>query len=163
MKRAVRWALLGAGLTGAVTAVTVAPSAATPAVGLHSVTLARGTDTPHGTIWLKFKSGTDIAMTEITVDPGGSSGWHSHPGGAIIIVKAGTLTVYRSDHKRCEATTYTQGQAFIERPREVDDVLNTGSTPYVLDVTFPGVPPGTAPGGTRIDEKNPGTCPGLTN
>jgi quercetin dioxygenase-like cupin family protein len=96
-------------------------------------------------------------MAKITVDPGGSSGWHSHPGGAIIIVQQGTLTVYRAARRKCETTTYSAGQAFIERPGEVDQVLNTGSVPYVLYVTFPRVPPGAS---TRTDEPDPGTCPG---
>jgi quercetin dioxygenase-like cupin family protein len=97
-------------------------------------------------------------MAQITVDPGGSSGWHSHPGGAIIIVKEGTLTTYRSVGRKCKATTYTAGQAFIERPGEVDQVVNTGSVPYVLYVTFPRVPPG---GSTRTDEPDPGICRGI--
>jgi quercetin dioxygenase-like cupin family protein len=156
MKRTVRWVTLSVGLAGLVTMFTVAPSEATPPSGLTNINLARGTDTSHGTIPLRF--GTDIAMSQITVNPGGSSGWHSHPGGAIIIVKEGTLTTYRSAGRRCEATTYTAGQAFIERPGEVDQVLNTGSVPYVLYVTFPRVPPG---GSTRTDEPDPGTCPGI--
>ena len=91
MKRAVRWALLSVGLASVVTAVTVASAAATPPSGLTNVPLARGTDTSHGTLPLRF--GTDVAMAQITVDPGGSSGWHSHPGGAIVVVKKGSLTV----------------------------------------------------------------------
>ena len=158
MKRASSWALLSAGLASVVTAVTVAvtvaPSWATPPSGLTNVPLARGTDTSHGTLPLRF--GTDIAMAQITVNPGGSSGWHSHPGGAIIIVKQGELTVYQSVGSHCQTTTYTTGQAFIERPGEVDDVLNTGQVPYVLYVTFPTVPPG---GSTRTDEPDPGNCP----
>jgi quercetin dioxygenase-like cupin family protein len=46
--------------------------------------LARGTNTTDGTIPLK--AGSDVALAQITVDPGGSSGWHSHPGGAIVVV-----------------------------------------------------------------------------
>jgi quercetin dioxygenase-like cupin family protein len=156
MKRAARWAMLSVGLAGLLTTLTVTPSEATPPSGLTNINLARGTDTSRGTIPLRF--GTDIAMSQITVNPGGSSGWHSHPGGAIIIVKEGTLTTYRSVGRKCEATTYSAGQAFIERPGEVDQVLNTGSVPYVLYVTFPRVPPG---GSTRTDEPNPGTCPGI--
>jgi hypothetical protein len=95
MKRAARRTLLSVGLASVVTAVTVAvtvaPSWATPPSGLTNIPLARGTNTSHGTIPLRF--GTDVAMAQITVDPGGSSGWHSHPGGAIIIVKEGALTV----------------------------------------------------------------------
>src|SRR5438132_10230175 len=116
MKRAIRRALLSAGLASVVTAVTVAatvaPSWATPPSGLTNIPLARGTDTSHGTLPLRF--GTDIAMTQITVNPGGSSGWHSHPGGAIIIVQAGTLTTYRSVGRKCASTTYIAGQPFIE-------------------------------------------------
>ena len=160
MKRAIRWALLSTGLASVVTAVTVtvtvAPGWATPPSGLTNIPLARGTDTSHGTLPLRF--GTDVAMAQITVDPGGFSGWHSHPGGAIIIVQQGALTVYHSVGHRCRTITYSAGQAFIERPGEVDDVLNTGTVPYVLYVTFPRVPAG---GSARIDQPDPGTCPGI--
>ena len=157
MRLAAKWILLGAGFVGLVTAATATPSAATPPSGLTNIPLARGTDTSHGTI--RLRSGTDIAMAQITVNPGGSSGWHSHPGGAIVIVKEGALTVYSPGEKgRCQTTRYAAGQAFIERPGEVDDVLNTGPVPYVLYVTFPGVPVG---GSTRTDEPDPGMCPGI--
>ena len=156
MKRPARWVLLSVGLASLVAVLTVAPGGATPPVGLTNVLLARGTNTSHGTIPLQF--GTDVAMVQITVDPGGSSGWHSHPGGAIIVVQTGTLTVYRSIGSQCQPTTYRAGQAFIERPGEVDDVINTGTVPYVLFVTFPRVPQGAS---ARTDEPDPGTCPGL--
>ena len=91
MKRVFRWALLSVGFAGVmVTAIVVAPGSATPPSGLTNVPLARGTTGHMGTIPLRF--GTDVAMAQITVDPGGSSGWHSHPGGAIIVVKQGALT-----------------------------------------------------------------------
>ena len=97
-------------------------------------------------------------MAQITVDPGGSAGWHSHPGGAIVVIKQGALTVYRAVGSQCQTTTYSAGQAFIERPGEVDDVLNTGTIPYILFVTFPRVPQGDSP---RTDQPDPGTCPGI--
>lgn len=154
----------------AVIAVVVAallgvPALATPPSGLVNVALARGTDVSHGTLPLQV--GTDVAMAQITVQPGGSSGWHSHPGGAIIVVKTGTLTVYRStggrdddddSERQCQIHTYSEGNMFIERPGEVDEVINTGTIPYVLFVTFPRVPQGEPP---RIDESDPGTCPGI--
>jgi len=102
--------------------------------------------------------GTDIVVSQITVIPEGSSGWHSHPGGAIIVIHQGNLTVYKSVGSQCQIFTYWAGQAFIERPGEVDDVVNTGAIPYVLYVTFPRVPSG---GSARIDVPDPGTCPGL--
>jgi quercetin dioxygenase-like cupin family protein len=150
-----RWLLLLlVGVVGA--AVYGGIGLATPPSGLVNVLLARGTDASDGT--LPIQMGTDVVMAQITVDPGGSSGWHSHPGGAIIVVKQGTPTVYRAIGSQCQSTTYGAGDAFIERPGEVDDVLNAGTAPYVLYVTFPRVPPG---GSARIDEPDPGTCPGL--
>ena len=156
MNRSVRWALLSVGLAGVVTAMTVAPSGATPPSGLTNIPLARGTNTTDGTIPLK--AGSDVAVAQITVSPGGSSGWHSHPGGAIVVVREGSLTVYKAVGSTCEITTYTAGQAFIERPDVVNQVINTGTIPYVLFVTFPRVPQG---GSARTDEPAP-ACAGLT-
>jgi len=40
----------------------------------------------------------------------------------------------------------------------VVDAVNTGATNFILFVTFPGVPVG---GSSKIDQPNPGTCPGV--
>jgi quercetin dioxygenase-like cupin family protein len=156
MKRAFGWALVSVGIAGAVLAMTALPGGATLPVGLTNTPLARGSNTSDGTIPLMV--GSDVAMAQITVDPGGSSGWHSHPGGAIIVVQHGSLKVYRSAGGKCHTRTYTAGQAFVERPGEVDQVINTGTDPYVLFVTFPRVPQGAS---ARTDEPDPGTCSGL--
>jgi quercetin dioxygenase-like cupin family protein len=156
MKRVVKSLLLGMGLACAVTAATVVPGMATPPSRLTQVVLARGSDVSDGTIPLQF--GTDIVMVQLTVEPGGSSGWHSHPGGAIIVVKQDSLTVHKAIGSQCQIETYTAGQAFLERPGEVDQVTNNGTIPYILLVTFPRVPEGGSP---RIDQPDPGTCPGL--
>jgi quercetin dioxygenase-like cupin family protein len=156
MKRLGRWLLVGVALAGVVLAFSVAPGGATPPSGLTQVVLARGNDVSNGTIPLQF--GTDIVMVQLTVEPGGSSGWHSHPGGAIIVVKQGSITVHKAVGSQCQIETYSGGQAFLERPGEVDQVTNNGTIPYILLVTFPRVPPGGSP---RIDQPDPGTCPGL--
>ena len=156
MKRAFGWALVSVGIAGAVLAMTALPGGATLPVGLTNTPLARGSNTSDGTIPLMV--GSDVAMAQITVDPGGSSGWHSHPGGAIIVVQHGSLKVYRSVGGQCRTRTYTAGQAFVERPGEVDQVINTGTDPYVLFVTFPRVPQGAF---ARTDEPDPGTCQAL--
>ena len=156
MKRAWRWAGVSVGIAAVVMAVTLAPGGATPPVGLTNVPLAQGLNDSDGTI--PYRAGTYVAMAQITVSPGGSSGWHSHPGGAAVIVQQGSLTVYASMGGHCHTTTYTAGQSFIERSGEVMNVLNTGTVPYVLYVTFPSVPVGASP---RTDEPNPGTCPGI--
>src|SRR6476646_5286654 len=103
-----RWLLLLlVGVVGA--AVYGGIALATPPSGLMNILLARGTDASHGT--LPIQMGTDVVMAQITVDPGGSSGWHSHPGGAIIVVKTGTLTVYSpvGNSHQCRTETYSAG------------------------------------------------------
>jgi len=150
------WLVLLAGVLGIAVVASPDTVLATPPSGLTNVPLGRGTDLSDGT--LVFQEGTDVVMAQITVVPGGSSGWHSHPGGAVVVIKQGSLTVNRSIGSQCQSTTYSAGQAFIERPGEVDDVVNTGTTSYVLFVTFPRVPQG---GSSRIDQTDPGTCPGL--
>ena len=73
-------------------------------------------------------------------------------------MQQGAVTAYRSVGSQCKTATYSAGQAFIEPPREVHDVVNTGTIPYVAYITFPRVPQGVSP---RTDEPDPGTCPGI--
>ena len=106
MKRALGWALVSLGFAGAVMAMTALPGGATLPVELTNTPLARGSNTSVGTIPLMV--GSDVAMAQITVNPGGSSGWHSHPGGAIIVVQHGSLKVYRSVGDQCHTRTYSR-------------------------------------------------------
>lgn len=153
-RRVMRLAAVTVGLAGLFLAVDAVPGAATPPAGFTSQVLGRGTYTSDGT--LPIKHGMDIVVSKINVLPGGSSGWHSHPGGAIVVVQQGQVTLYTSIGNHCDVTTYTQGQSFVERPGEVNDAVNRGRTNYIIIATFPGVPVG---GLSRIDEPNPGTCP----
>ena len=41
--------------------------------------------------------------------PGGSTGWHTHPGHSLIIVTAGTVTAYEGDDPDCTPHVYTAG------------------------------------------------------
>ena len=156
LRRVRRWVVLTVGLAGLFVAVTAVPGAATPPIGLSSETLGRGTYMSQGS--LPLTEGMDVVVSRITVIPGGSSGWHSHPGGAIAIVQQGELTLYEAVGNHCDVTVYTAGQTFVERPNDVVNAVNTGSTNFIVVATFPGVPVG---GSSRIDRPNPGTCPGI--
>ena len=48
------------------------------------------------------------------VPPGGSFGWHSHPGPAIVLVTAGTLTSHEADGS---TEDHPQGTGICLRPR----------------------------------------------
>jgi quercetin dioxygenase-like cupin family protein len=76
---------------------------------------------------LKVKQPTSVATSTLTYEPGEFSGWHSHPGIVIAVVKSGTVTRQAG----CETETFTAGQAFTEvgphfvsNPGDVDAVLS---------------------------------------
>jgi quercetin dioxygenase-like cupin family protein len=157
-RRGIRLAVMTMGLAAVFVGVNAVPGAATPPVGFTNQVLGRGTYVSHES--LSLQQGKDIVVSKITVVPGGTSGWHSHPGGAIIVVQQGEVTIYATDGmgdgRHCVITKYTQGQSFVELPGRATKAVNTGSTDFILFVTFPDVPVG---GSSRIDQPNPGVCP----
>lgn len=52
----------------------------------------------------------EVGTSDVSYEPGHSSGWHVHPGVHSVVVLSGTLTVYDSD---CVRTDYTAGQAYL--------------------------------------------------
>lgn len=162
-KRSIRLGVMTLGFAGLIVAVNAVPGVATPPnSNFQSTVVARGTYMDHGS--LPLGQGLDIVVAQIISHPGGSSGWHSHPGGAIGIVTCvgagcqSEITLYESVGGHCVINRYTQGQSLIERPGDVVVAINTGSTDTIIYATFPGVPVGGSP---RIDRPNPGTCPGV--
>jgi len=151
--RSIRLALTTLGFAGLIVAVNVVPATATPGHNFTPTLLGRGTDQSDGT--LPIREGLDVVVTQNTVLANGRSGWHSHPGGAIVVVADGQITTYRQGGNGCEGTLYTKGQAFLERPGQPLNAVNTGTTTTTVIATFPNVPVG---GSTRIDLPDPGTC-----
>ena len=154
--RVARLSVIAAALVCLMIGADAVTGTATPPSNVTSLTLGRGTDQSNGTI--PIRQGMDVVVVQNVFAPRGSSGWHSHPGGAIIVVEQGQLTDYRSVGSQCEVMTYTAGQTFIERPGDIQDTVNNGSVPTLTIVTFPGVPVGGSP---RINQPDPGTCPGI--
>lgn len=113
---------------------------ATPGSGVSSSLVARGTT--HRDIRLRARQPTDFVFARVTLQPGGSTGWHTHPGPLLAVVESGTLTHY---DRRCHAATYAAGQAFEETQR-VHMGANRTSAPVVLDVTY------IVPGGGPLSE-----------
>jgi len=112
---------------------TAAPVSATPGTGVSGTILATGTS-PDG-IMVTSRQKTDVAVLEITIAPGGSTGWHYHDGEVIAVVKSGTLT--RTLHD-CSTEVTSVGGSFVEpagRPH-VHVGRNLGSEPVVLLATY---------------------------
>ena len=173
-KRATRLGVMTLGFAGLFVAVNAVPGAATPPNDKFSSTIvARGIYMDH--VSLKVRTGLDVVVSQIISKVGGSSGWHSHPGGAYGVVGCvvagchSEITIYRSvkndDEERdgrdgqrgshCVITKYTNGQTFVERPGDVVVAISTGADDAQVYGIFPGVPVGGSP---RIDQPNPGTC-----
>ncbi len=146
-------ASLGALTTG--TALATAPSGETPAP------LARGALVNPANVNVKVSGGRVKIQTEGALDamvlnntlaPGGTGGWHQHPGPLITVVKQGTLTLIDASCKRHDVTA---GHAIVSPGTTPSKPENRGSTPVVFYVTFL-LPHGTT--SPRIDQPAPTGC-----
>ena len=111
--------------------------------------------TPHYSARIQTRGLSDVYVTQITIAPGGHTGWHSHPGLVLVTVKSGEATEYQGDDPDCTPIVHEAGTGFAEEPGHVHIVRNQGTTNLELVVVFL-VPHGS---GTRIDEPDPGNCP----
>ncbi|WAU81906.1 cupin domain-containing protein [Streptomyces sp. Qhu-G9] len=122
-------------MTGCVVALAFGSTSAlaTPGSGVTGTVLAKGTSS--GTLKIKAKGRTDVIVRSITIAPGGSTGWHHHPGQLIAVVKSGTLTRTLRD---CSVETTPTGASFIEPAgaRHVHIGRNLGTEPVELYVTY---------------------------
>ena len=141
----------------------VGTALATTPSGISVTTFVRatlGANKPHGGIKaysgdgvkLHTNGATDVAVQTITSPPGGSSGWHSHPGVVLVAVQSGTVTLYDAD---CHTTQYGPGQAFVEVGDNAVLVRNNTTSNAVLYVTL--IVPKSA-SSLRIDKPQPPTC-----
>jgi quercetin dioxygenase-like cupin family protein len=115
------------------------------------VTTANGQEVAH------VPNARDTVMQQVVIAPGGYTGWHSHPGPVLVLVKSGALTLYSGDDPTCTGRTYTAGQAFIDRGQgHVHIGRNEGSENLEIWSAYFDVPPG---GPFRNDAPSPGNCP----
>jgi quercetin dioxygenase-like cupin family protein len=97
----------------------------------------RGRRAAHSSgIEIETRGPRDMLVTTIVVDPGGSFGWHTHPGPVLVAISAGTLTVYQGDRPGCPRSTISAGQAFVEPGGDVHLARNEGSGPIQLNAIF---------------------------
>jgi quercetin dioxygenase-like cupin family protein len=103
-------------------------------------------------IKVKIKGPVDVAVAHVTFQPGGTVGWHSHPGATFAMVTRGTVT--RIDARGCVRQRFGAGQVFVEEPNQVHVAFNQGSEVAETYVTF--IVPVGAP--LRIDQPAPAHC-----
>ena len=149
-------AIAVAGAVVAVTAAGAAMASATQSFGSVSAVLARGLVTEDSkintkAIKLKTKEPFEIVTQTVTFQPGGTSGWHGHPGPVFVAVKSGTVTVYDAT---CIPRRYSAGQGCLEGP-EPSVVRNEGT------VVSENVATLLVPAGSPARSDSPSLCPGI--
>ena len=103
---------------------------------------------------IRTKGSTSVHMLENRIAPGGTFGWHSHPGPSLVVVKTGALTLYLADDPTCTGLVVPAGKGFVDNGGDVHVVRNVGSVETIVYVTSL-VPEGF---GRRIDELAPPQC-----
>jgi quercetin dioxygenase-like cupin family protein len=123
--------------------VAPATAVATPAVNIDSVVINQST-----------VDGIDYITRRITIQPGGSTGWHYHDGRVFGVVREGTLTRTMAD---CKDVVDPTGAAVTEGigPAHAHNGRNLGPVPVVLWVNY--IQPAGAP--LSVDVPPPPGCP----
>ncbi len=106
---------------------------------------------------INVNNAQETVIQQVVIAPGGSTGWHSHPGPVVVLIKSGQMSFYDSEDPTCTVRTYSAGQAFIDSGQGHVHIARNESQSQVLDiwVTYFDVPQG---GAFRIDAPNPGNC-----
>ena len=126
--------------------ITASPAQATPPAGVTTDILGSGTTLAGFKIHVdgikvESKDAASFTVAHLTFAPGGTTGWHVHPGPVLVTVISGSVTKFSAD---CTAQTYTAGPAFVEKgPSDENMVRNDGSADAQTIVTFitpPGAP-----------------------
>jgi quercetin dioxygenase-like cupin family protein len=128
---------------------TQAVAPATPGSGVTAAMVANGALLEPVNVKMKIDKGlggvvnhsnTTIDVTRIqtwivTIAPGGTTGWHMHPGPHLIVVAQGALTYYRGDDSTCTGIQYPAGTTVFDPGFTVHLVRNNGTVPVVNYVT----------------------------
>jgi quercetin dioxygenase-like cupin family protein len=108
--------------------------------GLQIIALAQGFSAENN-LNLHVKGPSDVLQSLLVFQPGGDTGWHTHPGPVVVVVKTGALTEIHSNG--C-VTVHPAGSVFFETQDEVHRAVNqTGgeTQAYVTFISPTGNPP----------------------
>jgi predicted metal-dependent enzyme (double-stranded beta helix superfamily) len=142
---------------------------ATTGTGFVGTTIAKGTfgnvfslvhdKTPKPWSELILTHGSsDLYVQQNTWQPGGSTGWHTHPGPSFVIVTQGSVTVYEGDDKTCTPHVYTANTAnnsFVDAGGGDVHLIRNETGAVAQSVAVQLIPAGAT---RREDAANPGHC-----
>src|SRR3954470_20271305 len=122
--KTVRWFALFAAVTVPASTVFSPTAFATPGVSIDAVVISQAT-----------VNGVDYITKEITIQPGGSTGWHYNDGRVFGVVREGPFARTMDD---CSVVSSPVGSAVTEDsgPTHVHIGRNLGPEPLVLWVDY---------------------------
>lgn len=59
--------------------------------------------------------GADVFVQHVRLGANAPTGWHTHPGPALVTVVKGSLTYEDAEAKTCNRITYAAGEGFVDR------------------------------------------------
>ena len=100
---------------------------------------------------------SDLYVQSNVWAPGGSTGWHTHPGPSLVIVTAGTLTVYEGDDPSCTPHVYSASSAnsFVDIGGGAVHIIRDESGAVAKTTVVQLIPAGAV---RRQDVPDPGNC-----
>jgi hypothetical protein len=107
---------------------------------------------------LFVQSNTWAAVGDPNFPDGGSTGWHTHPGFSLIMVTAGTVTVYDGDDPSCTPHYYSQGSSFVDPGGGHVHLIRNDGKEVAQTVAVQLIPTAAGAAGRRIDAPAPGNC-----
>lgn len=136
----VAWALAG-------TIALATPGSMVVATPIARTTFAGAIDTSQ-------MASRQSVIQQLMIAPGGHTGWHTHPGGTVILVQAGTFTIYNNT---CAKAVTAEKGGVVETGGHVQLARNEATGPLLLTVVYFDVPVG---GALRTDAVTPGCAAG---
>jgi predicted metal-dependent enzyme (double-stranded beta helix superfamily) len=145
---------------------------ATPASGFSGTTISLGrfgdinvmhqlvTENEHHRrdLWLSLqrtKGESDLYVQSNVWAPGGTTGWHTHPGHSLITVTAGAVTVYEADDETCTPHTYSVGMGFVDEGGDHVHLIRNEGAVEARTTAVQLIPAGAT---RRIDAEAPAGC-----
>jgi quercetin dioxygenase-like cupin family protein len=168
-KRWIQALLIPVVAVAAAVAVYAGTAHATPQQGFSGTTLAKATfgnirshvQTKDPQFWnevIHTEGESDLYVQENTWQPGGSTGWHTHPGPSFVTVTQGSVTAYDGDDPECAPHVYTANtpnNSFVDPGDGHVHIIRNETNAVAKTIAVQLVPAGAV---RRVDAPAPGNC-----
>jgi quercetin dioxygenase-like cupin family protein len=102
---------------------------------------AERTMTNGAKLTLDTSGAMNVQVQQLTIQPGASEPWHTHPGSGLAIIKSGVIEDYEQSGTGCKLYVLNAGDSRFDAGNGAHTLINNGKTPAVVVVTGFG-PPG---------------------